>query len=301
MAEMVNIDLRELKDSFVIHYGGELTQVNAYTFGNSLLSICSILEEINKEINPGFGVEIHVEAIGPGSFRPVIKTTAKSLKNLFSDIPKKFIVTVLCSILFKYILPSEKSEIIFQDEVVIIESDGLRVTIPKEAYNSQQIVIKNPKVQSKIRETFEILDNDEAIINFGVAKDIKDKDLLFDAPRKEFGRIAQLPEIIDGENENSRVKREKVELVIIKALLEKSRRRWQFLWRGIKISASIKDHNFLDKVVSRDISFTYGDRLNVWLLIFQERDEALDEFMNIEYQVEEVLNHIPAKKQEPLI
>ena len=69
---MGTIDLRELNsDQIVIHFGGALTSVDAYTFGNSLVSLADTIRAINETINPGQNIEIRLDAVGLGSFRAV--------------------------------------------------------------------------------------------------------------------------------------------------------------------------------------------------------------------------------------
>ena len=79
------IDLREFEgDQIVIHFGGSLTSVDAYTFANSLLAFADTIRAVNTVINPNQNIEVRLEAIGPGSFRAVIKRVKKGLGGLFS-------------------------------------------------------------------------------------------------------------------------------------------------------------------------------------------------------------------------
>jgi len=69
-AGVTTIDLGKLEgDQIVIHYGGALTSVDAYTFANSLVAFADTVRAINYELNPGQNVEVRLEAVGPGSYR----------------------------------------------------------------------------------------------------------------------------------------------------------------------------------------------------------------------------------------
>lgn len=78
------IDIREYEEEIVLHFGGELKKINAYTLASSLVSIADALKEANSIINPGNEIEVLVEAFGEGSFRAKIKTVYKGLNNIFT-------------------------------------------------------------------------------------------------------------------------------------------------------------------------------------------------------------------------
>jgi hypothetical protein len=47
------VDLRKLEgDQIVIHFGGSLTSVDAYTFANSLVAFADTIRAVNASINP---------------------------------------------------------------------------------------------------------------------------------------------------------------------------------------------------------------------------------------------------------
>jgi hypothetical protein len=63
-------DLTKLRDDEVVfHFGGRLNEVDAYTFANTLLALVDGLRAVNQQINPGFGIDIRIDALGGGSFR----------------------------------------------------------------------------------------------------------------------------------------------------------------------------------------------------------------------------------------
>jgi hypothetical protein len=75
---MGTIDLRSFEgDQIVIHYGGALKSVDAYTFANSLVAFGDAARAINASVESGHDIEIRVEALGDGSFRAVIKKVRK--------------------------------------------------------------------------------------------------------------------------------------------------------------------------------------------------------------------------------
>src|SRR5665213_3561300 len=82
---MGTIDLRELDgDQIVIHFGGELRSVDAYTFANSLVAFADVATAVNSVVNPGQNIELRLEANGPGSYRAVVKRRPKNPAGFFS-------------------------------------------------------------------------------------------------------------------------------------------------------------------------------------------------------------------------
>ena len=121
------IDLRGLDDEFVIHYGGRLNQVNAYTFANSLIALADSIRATNTVLNPGQDVEIAVEALGQGSFRARIRTTKQSLNNLFSlqGAGTGLIVGLLGNHIWQAAHPNEPPNIIVNDDSIVLSTEML--------------------------------------------------------------------------------------------------------------------------------------------------------------------------------
>jgi hypothetical protein len=46
---------------------------------------------------------------------------------------------------------------------------------------------------------------------------------------------------------------------VLKAILVRSARKWQFVWNGIKISAAISDESFYDSLARHEYEFGQGD------------------------------------------
>jgi hypothetical protein len=98
----------------------------------------------------------------------------------------------------------------------------------------------------------------------------------------------------------ARVIKEKCELQIVKAILEKGRRKWEFMWRGVRISAPVLDESFHSKFWAHEITIAPGDELHVQLAIKQIRDSKTGIYTNVEYEVVEVFKHVPGIRQMPL-
>jgi hypothetical protein len=104
-------------------------------------------------------------------------------------------------------------------------------------------------------------------------------------------------EIEAGNDPETRIVREQCDLQIIKAILERSARKWEFMWRGVKISAPVVDPKFYSDFFAHNITIAPGDELKVQLAIKQSRDVRTGIYMNIGYEVIEVYEHVPRVQQ----
>ncbi len=290
---MGTIDLREIdSDQIVIHYGGRLTSVDAYTFANSLTSLADVIVAINKSLNPGLNIEVRVEALGPGSFRAVIKSLQKGLTGLLKRQGENTVIALLLALIFQY-TSKEEIKIIVNADSYVLERGNDRIILPKATYEQLPNVRNVTAVREGIRKTFEVLENDSAIDNFGFTKSLTDKEPLIQIPKSDFPTSAtQAYEILDPANQ--RVKADRVRLIVNRLWLRDVDKKWSFEWNGTPISASIKDLAFKARMKERRVNLQSGDALDVELHFLQNLDEKLGVFVNdhLTYSVERVFGKI---------
>jgi len=102
------------------------------------------------------------------------------------------------------------------------------------------------------------------------------------------------------EDPDNRVITESAELQIVKAILKKSNRKWEFVWRGITISAPVVHEGFYKEFFAHEITIAPGDTLEVTLAIKQAKDPDTGIYTNVGYEVVEVHGHVPRIRQMPL-
>ncbi len=293
-AVMGTVDLRKLDgDQIVIHFGGNLTSVDAYTFANSLISFADTIRAVNEIINPGQSIEVRLDAVGPGSFRAVIKRVRKGLGGLFSSAPSSvFWMIVGAMIIDPYFDPESIIEI--GDNAVIIHRGGDRIIITRDAFDQFQNVKDNPKVRRGVRQTFEAIERDESIENFGLTPNLEDEEPLLQIPREDFGRLSQLPEIV-GDESKRRPQKNRAVIIVLKPWVDASKHKWSFEWNGVPMSAYVKDEGFIERVKNHEIRFGNGDALDITIEYFQDYDENLDVWINDtqSYLVTIVHSYIP--------
>lgn len=292
------VDIREYEEEFVLHFGGERKKINAYTLASSLVSLADAIKEANSIINPGYEVEVLVEAFGEGSFRAKVKTAYKGLQNLFnSNRLEAIAIGIITSFIYQHTLaPDTDVKVIIDDTQVIIQQGDKQIIVPKTVYEAQKEVEKSEKFRKSVSKTFEAVEKDKSITSFGFTKNIDDEtpDILI--PRKYFSLLSQPTELDEPQREIQEV----AELQIKRAILERTKRKWEFIWRGIKISAPVLCQSFYNDFFSHKITVAPGDSLEAVLKIYQSRDEDTGIYTNSKYEVILVNKHIPRNMQPDL-
>lgn len=300
---MGTVNIGELGgDQIVIHFGGALTSVDAYTFGNSLIAFADTVRAVNAVLNPEQNIEVRVEAIGPGSFRAVVKRLKKGLGGFFARGAETVFWGIIATLIYENLIKHDpQTSIKIEPDEVIIEKNGDRIIIPRNVYDHMPPVRSNPAVQRHLSRTFQVIEEDPAIENFGLTHDLRDEKPLVQISRAEFPYLAAPePLALEAENqERHRRRTERARLVILKAWLIAGNRKWSFEWNGVPISAPILDATFFDRLESREVVIGQGDALDVEITYEQNYDDALGLYVNDQhtFRVAEVYAVIPRARQ----
>lgn len=290
---MGTIDLRRFdQDQIVIHFGGELTSVDAYTFANSLVSFADTIRAVNDTINPGQNIEIRLDAVGPGSFKAVVKRIRKGLGGFLSRAPENaFWAIVAVAIIDPQF--DNNSTIEVREDHVLIHKGNDTIIMPREAYDNWSNVKQNPHVIKNIQRTFETVEKDENIENFGLTPEIQDESPLVQIPREDFPRLSKPPELTTDETKR-RHQKNKATVIVLKPWVDASSRKWSFEWNGVPVSAYLRDNKFMERVKTHEIRFGNGDALEVLFEYYQDYDNrGIWENDTSSFEVTEVYTFLP--------
>ena len=75
--------------------------------------------------------------------------------------------------------------------------------------------------------------------------------------------------------------------------------KWDFYYRGIKISAKIADPNFYE-LIDKGEAFAKGDILEIELQINQRFEEGVNTYVTKSYQVNKIVRHLSRNEQQKL-
>ena len=295
---MPTINISELGDAFVIHFEAEGQRINAYTLASTLVGIADAAKAANAAINLGYDIEVVVEAIGPGSFRAMVRAVYKQAGNLFSaEAARTIILAIVASFIYERacsVNHDVRVEVLTHE--VVIESGQNKVIVPRDIYQATRSAEQNPQFVRSIEKTFESLGADDDVKGIGFVPRMNSgaPDLLI--PHDTIQAI----EIVTANDPETRVVEEQCDLQIVKAILEHGARKWEFMWRGVKISAPILDNTFYSQFFAHAITIAPGDELKVRLAIKQSRDVRTGIYTNVAYEVNEVYRHVQRMRQDGL-
>ena len=293
------IDITEYDEEVVLHFGGERKKINAYTLASSLVAIADAVKETNNLLNPGYDVEVLVEAFGEGSFRAKIKTAYKGTGNIFSkDTLKAVALSVLANFIYQHTLAPDSQVVVnVSDSEVIIEQGDAKIIVPRDTYEATKEAEKSDKFKQSVSKISKSIDKDENIESFGFTSNINDEIPEIEIPRSRMALLSQPEEY----TEPTREIYEQVNLFIKRAILERSKRKWEFIWNGFKISAPVLDEVFYNDFFAHKVKIAPGDQLEAKVKVYQIKDEDTGIYSNDRYEVVQVINHIPHIEQEDLL
>jgi hypothetical protein len=143
--------------------------------------------------------------------------------------------------------------------------------------------------------TFSTIGRDEHIDGFAMTKSVSEEPSVT-IPRQSFQSIEAIP--TDGRNEREIIQH--AELQIMRAILDKSTRKWEFVWAGVTLSAPVLDDSFYREFFDHRITVAPGDVLECDLKMYQRKTSAAGIFTNYKYEVINVVRHIPRIETEKL-
>jgi hypothetical protein len=296
---MTTVYLKEFEESFVIHFGLEGERINAYTLASTLVNFADAAKAANSALNPGYEVEVLVEALGAGSFKAKVRTVYREAGNLFSKQSLHAIVlSVIANFIYQHTLaPNTPINITVNSSEAVIQHGDTTVIVPREVHDATNSLEGNQRFRTDLENAIRTLERDPTITSFGFSASPTESTPALEIPRDRFQMIqAAGPEL----GPSTREVIETTDLEILRAILERSKRRWQFAWGGVRIAAPVLDDRFYDRFVAHEVTVAPGDRLNVRLRIKQKLSPVAGVYVNQSYEVVEVIGHIPKSKQTRL-
>lgn len=290
---MNTLDLTSIRDrdGFVVYFGGQPNEVDTYTFANALVALSDAFQEINNNVNPGYALELRLEAVAAGSFKARIREIPKTLKNALKFADNRIIWPILIAWFYTNVLDPDKTVIVVNENEVVISKGADRVIVPRAAYDQAQ-ALPRERVGRHVARAIEAVEADPKVSSFGILRDMDPGSppaLMID--RDQFAIVRNRAE---SQTENSRKRTQSVEarLGIVKAVFAKGDRKWDFVWNGVKIGATIGDPVFVADVMSRHYKIGAGDAVEVRMEIEQEYDEAAGVWLNVGYRIAHVSRFI---------
>ncbi len=229
---MAELRIAEFENTVVLYFQTSESRVNAYALAATLVALADSAKAAARTLNSGVEIEIVVEALNSGSFRAKVTAVAREA-GLFvkTQLVTGVVIGVLASYVYDHTLAKkEPVQVIVQtDEVVVVRGND-RVVIPRGIREAQQLVEKNPIFVRSMDRMLSSTVLDPRVTGFGLAPSL-------DSPPPEIILDRKLLEMRDDlePEPKARVIEEDADLYIVKAILERSNRKWEFKWHGVNI------------------------------------------------------------------
>jgi hypothetical protein len=287
-------------DLLKIKFDGETHDINLLTFSKTLANLNTIINEINKEKNKVTGldskVDIRVRAISPGSFEVTIDIVQVVVENLLNaDNVAYFagVVTIIAGLfeIRKFLRGQKPSNVKEEKNKIEIKNNLGQIKLIEN--NTYHIYQTSTMVNEALSDTYTTLSSDPKVTAFNLI-DKTDKPV-FSSDRSQFNELSEIVELKD---DDRKVSLELTTININKICFEKDYK-WQFYYKGYKITAAIKDYEFF-KRINEGEKFSKGDSLEVELKTIKEFSSENNTYINKTYEVTKVLKHIPRPIQNKL-
>ena len=286
-------------NNFKIKFDGQQHQVDANVLISSLIHTTTIVQEVNRYLNSGKKIDIKVKALEKGSFLchiELVETTLETLKNLLTkeniEVGAAIIGSFVGLIELKKFLKGKKAKEVkhLGDKTKITNHLGDILIIENATFN---IYEHSPVVKDALTQNFDVLNNDPAITGFEITD--KNEKPFIRVDKSEFVEMAQKSEEIE---EGERRIVEAATVNIVRVSFEENLK-WDFYYRGIKISAKIADPNFYE-LIDKGEAFAKGDILEIELQINQRFEEGVNTYVTKSYQVNKIVRHLSRNEQQKL-
>lgn len=291
---------KTFREAFILQFGCKNNEISSNSLANALLSLNTIIDEINTELHTGKKIEIKVKPFQAGSFTVPFELIELVIAGMLSVPDSSYIPLIIKTLKelveVKLKLKGEQPKSIEQtnENTQVTSNNGDIINISNVTGN----IYVNTDVNDALNQAAQTLKSDEAIQNYEL-RDSKNNSL-FNISKNELkyleGQSIQPDETTEIEKE--KVIAEDAILNIFKIVFDETSK-WTFIYKGQKINARIQDDNFHNDIKMGE-RFGIGDVLEVKLQILQEYNETAKTYVNKAYEIINVIKHIPQPKQSKL-
>ena len=308
---MSTVDLTEFDDKgVVLHFDGSGHEVDAITLGKTLVAFSEAAKAIADEAYPDLEIKITIdsESIRPGSLRVFLKIAIVSTTLLLTESPGSAIITSLVLQIMRRNSDSDAEKqtqkegknmhINREFKKIIEKSDGSRTTevvresviVPVDAYEVLNNIKDESKIDKNISDMTKAISSNNSIETFGISHSLKETEPKVSLEKPDFPKILQNTD--PNQNKEGRTIEEDAIIKIHRAIFERSKLKWGFIWNDFKISGPVLDQEFFNLLEERKIAIKHGDVFEATLRIHQVYDEKSGAWKNKKYEIVKLGNRV---------
>lgn len=296
-----DVVLEASNEEILLYFNIEGQGLDAQTFGNALLTFDELYRAINAIVNPGNEIEVDFISSDQGSIRAILRAVKKDAKTLLHAPITMIVFPILISIIVNKIT-SDSVKIVVNDNSYVVEYGSEKIILPRETSKTVERVDGDANVRRTVRKFFSVVESDPTVKSVDFRSPKVPSQPIVPITRDQFAFLRELPELSFPELPKHREQPYfRVPVVVLTAVLEKSKRKWQFLWNGHKISADIRDEGFFEKLATHEYEFGQGDTLFVDLIAEQELNTFVGAYENKSFYISKVHKHSKGPKQGQLL
>lgn len=300
------------KDGFILHFSGAGPKVSALTFGSTLVSFSKAVGYFGSQAGHGEKVEVTLDSTEIGSFRARMRLTEGADAAYLFEIPTETILSSITGCLFKK-MTSPDSPLVVDirgDKVALMhrvtespdneenlqDDHEKELVISREAYDIVERVENDPTSHEKIADIVAAVNTDPSISTFGICHNTSDYNPILSLSRPDFSTIIENRYPSKKSEDHQEEEEETIEhkgaiLKVYKAIFDRTTKKWEFVWNGKNISATITDSIFFDELENRIISISQGDVFKVDLNVHHKKDPNKSR-ITTEYEISRVIQHL---------
>ena len=294
--------MKQHQNTLQIRYLGVSQQIDISTLVNSLLHISTMVQEINQDLNSFYSsdqtIEIRVNAFSSGSFAVQLELAARTPETLIkylvkenTQIPLEIIPSMVSLIEVKKFLAGkspQKVEKLKSGKVALWRKDGQKMSVGRNVY---LMYARNGNLNDALDKNFDTLAQDSNIGGFEISNGRVSSTIRIE--REDFKTLSRQNEILVEDSDIAIIPGTR--LTVFKIVFH-DKYKWQFYYKGIKISARINDERFF-KQIDEGKKFSKGDTLICELQINKIFDRSVNTYVNKSYQINRVFQHLPRPEQ----
>lgn len=281
--------------TYTFKYNSDADSIDLNTLLLSQIHFSTILNEIKNEVASDAELSIRLKPLKKGSIPFDLSLSLNWIEQLFDRDKISYLANIVeilgFIILIKQFLKGEKpTEIIVEEGQTTIIKDGAKITVPHKSY---KLYSKDGVLNEALEKSFEAIEKDEEITGLEILD--KNKKPVVEVPRDSFSDMSKPNELLTDKIEKKYIS---ANLRVFKVVFG-SGYKWQFYLQGRKISAEVKDPVFMSRVNEGE-AFAKGDIIEADLEIDQIFDTGINDYIDKDFKVLTVKNHIPRSEQKKL-
>jgi hypothetical protein len=231
------------------------------TVARAALAFDAAIKELSFVLDPGINIQVELDSGTKGSLK--LNAILRTVKDKVTD--KKTLIAIATAVI-TWLAHDVRSYLTEQAIEEVISKDVGAHLSPEEIKQIADQVAKALKGRTgerAIREIYNELERDPAVKGVGATTN-PDKKPRVIVPRDEFKTRGGSMISVDPQNE-TRTDTTDETLTLISPVLLDANRKWKFSLNGFEFGAQVKDHQFLDEMLSglHPVPMVSGIRMDV--------------------------------------